>query len=56
MLSARGNGWAHGGSTMKPNAPSYERLEQTITLIARHAHYPGKDEIVADFLREIDGR
>jgi hypothetical protein len=41
---------------MKPNAPSFERLELAVTIIARHADYPGKLEAVADCLEEIEGR
>jgi hypothetical protein len=29
---------------MKPNAPPFERLEQVVTIIARHADFPGKRE------------
>ena len=28
---------------MNSSAPSFERLEQTVTMIAGHADYPGKD-------------
>ena len=41
---------------MPPKSPSFERLEQTVTIIARHLEYPGKAEVVADCLQEIDSR
>jgi hypothetical protein len=41
---------------MKSNTPSFERLEATVALIARHADYPGKHEVVAGCLEEIEGR
>ena len=41
---------------MQPNTPSFERLEQTITFIARHPDYPGKTEVIADCLQDIDDR
>jgi hypothetical protein len=41
---------------MRPNTPSCERLETAITVIARHANYPGKADVVADCAREIDAR
>ena len=42
--------------TMKPDGPSFERLVQTITLIARHADYRGKQEVVAECLVDIEDR
>ena len=41
---------------MKSSAPSFERLEQTVTLIARHADYPGKERVVAECLDDIEDR
>ena len=41
---------------MKPNTPSFERLEQAVTIIARHADYPGKHEAVAECLDDIEDR
>ena len=41
---------------MKSNAPSFERLEQTVTMIARHADYPGKEQVVAECLDDIEDR
>ena len=41
---------------MKSNAPSFERLEQTATMIARHAEYPGKAQVVAECLDDIEDR
>ena len=41
---------------MKSNAPSFERLEQTATMIAQHADYLGKEQVVAECLDEIDDR
>jgi hypothetical protein len=41
---------------MKPNAPSFERLEQVVTIIAQHADYPGKREAVAECLDDIEDR
>jgi hypothetical protein len=41
---------------MKPNAPSFERLEQVVTIIAQHADYPGKQESVAECLEDIEDR
>jgi hypothetical protein len=35
---------------------SFERLERTVTLIARHADYPGKHEVVAESMGDIDDR
>jgi hypothetical protein len=45
-----------GGLTMKPNGPSFERLEQVVTIIARHADYPGKHEAFAECLCDIEDR
>jgi hypothetical protein len=39
---------------MKPLSPSFERLEQTITIIAQHADYRGKQEVVAECLDDIE--
>jgi hypothetical protein len=56
-LSSNGGDVApQGGSTMRPNAPSFERLEQAVTIIAQHADYPGKQESVAECLDDIDDR
>jgi hypothetical protein len=41
---------------MKPTAPSFERLERTITIIAQHAEYPGKQESVSECLDDIEDR
>jgi hypothetical protein len=41
---------------MKPNAPSFERLERTITIIAEHADYPGKQESIAECIADIEDR
>jgi hypothetical protein len=41
---------------MKPNAPSFERLEQATTIIAGHADYPGKQAAVAECLDDIEDR
>jgi hypothetical protein len=41
---------------MKPNTPSFDRLEQTVTVIAQHADYSGKQEVVADCLDDIEDR
>ena len=41
---------------MKSSAPSFERLEQTVTIIARHADYPGKEQVVAECLDDIEDR
>jgi hypothetical protein len=41
---------------MKPHAPSFERLEQATTIIARHADYPGKQEAVAECVGDIEDR
>ena len=41
---------------MKPHAPSFERLEQAVTIIARHADYPGKQETVAECLDDVEDR
>jgi hypothetical protein len=39
---------------MKPNAPTFERLKQAVTMIARHADYPGKLGAVAECMDEIE--
>jgi hypothetical protein len=41
---------------MMPNTPLFERLEQAVTMIARHADFPGKQQVVADCLNEIEDR
>jgi hypothetical protein len=41
---------------MKPNAASFERLEQAVTIIAHHAEYPGKSEAVAGCVDDIENR
>jgi hypothetical protein len=41
---------------MKSNAVSFERLEQTATMIAQHAEYPGKTQVVAECLDDIEDR
>jgi hypothetical protein len=41
---------------MRPTAPSFERLEQTVNLIARHADYSGKQAAVAECLEDIEDR
>jgi hypothetical protein len=41
---------------MKSCAPSFERLEQIVTMIARHVDYLGKDQVVAGCLDDIDDR
>jgi hypothetical protein len=44
------------GSTMKPTAPSFERLERALTIIAEHANYPGKQETIAECMDDIEDR
>jgi hypothetical protein len=39
-----------------PNAPLFERLAHAVTVITRHADYPGKQQVVADCLNEIEDR
>ena len=39
---------------MKSSGPSFERLEQTATMIARHPDYPGKEQFVAECLDDIE--
>jgi hypothetical protein len=41
---------------MKPNGPTFERLEQVVTIIAQHADYSGKREAVAECLDDIEDR
>ena len=41
---------------MMPNAPSFERLEHAVTIIAKHADYPGKPEAVSECLDDIEDR
>ena len=41
---------------MTPSAPSFDRLEQTVTMIAEHADYLGKEQVVAECLDEIEDR
>jgi hypothetical protein len=41
---------------MKSHAPSFERLEQATTIIAQHADYPGKQEVVAECMDDIEDR
>jgi hypothetical protein len=41
---------------MMPSTPPFERLEQAVTMIARHADYPSKQKVVADCLNEIEDR
>ena len=41
---------------MKSSAPSFERLEQCVTIIARHPNYPSKHEVVAECLEDIEDR
>jgi hypothetical protein len=41
---------------MKPNTPTFERLERTTNLIAHHADYPGKQAVVAGCLDDIEDR
>jgi hypothetical protein len=41
---------------MKTNAPSFERLEQVVTIIAQHVDYAGKQETVAQCLDDIEDR
>jgi hypothetical protein len=35
---------------------SFERLEQAVTIIARHTDDLGKHEAISDYLDEIEGR
>jgi hypothetical protein len=37
-------------------APSFERLQQSVTMIARHMDFPGKQEILAECLEDIEDR
>src|SRR5689334_14652472 len=53
---SRGNGAPNGGMTMPSVAPSFERLRQSVTIIATHAEFPGKQEVVAECLDDIDSR
>ena len=39
---------------MKPYAPSFERLWEAVSIIARHADCPGKREVVAECMEEIE--
>jgi hypothetical protein len=41
---------------MKPYVPTFERLEQVVTIIAQHADYAGKQETVAECLENIEDR
>ena len=41
---------------MTSSAPSFERLEQSVTMIARHVDYPGKEQVVAGCLDDIEDR
>jgi hypothetical protein len=41
---------------MKPYVPSFERLEQVVTIIAQHVDYAGKQEAVAQCLDDIEDR
>jgi hypothetical protein len=41
---------------MLSNTPSFERLHESVTIIARHADYPGKQEAVAECLDDIEAR
>jgi hypothetical protein len=35
---------------------SFERLEQSVTIIARHTVHLGRHEAISDYLGEIEGR
>lgn len=37
-------------------APSFERLERSVTNIVRHPDYPGKQENLAECLEDIEDR
>jgi hypothetical protein len=39
---------------MPSTAPSFEHLEHAVTMIARHADYPGKERVVRDCLDDIE--
>jgi hypothetical protein len=41
---------------MNPNAPSFERLEQAVSIITHHVDYSGKQEAVAECLDDIEDR
>jgi hypothetical protein len=41
---------------MKSSAPSFDGLERAATLIAQHGDYPGRREVIADCLEDIDDR
>jgi hypothetical protein len=41
---------------MKPTNPSFERLEQAVSLIALHADYSGKQKALAECLDDIEDR
>jgi hypothetical protein len=41
---------------MRSDAPSFERLEKSVTIIARHADYPGKNDVVAECLNDVERR
>jgi hypothetical protein len=41
---------------MTLRSPSFERLEESVTIIARHVDYPGNQEVVADCLDDIETR
>jgi hypothetical protein len=55
-ISLRGNGALHGEVTMPSIAPSFERLQESVTIIARHADFPGKQQVVAECLDDIEDR
>jgi hypothetical protein len=55
MVPGRGNDAPYGG-TMMPAVPSFERLQESVTIIARHADFPGKQQIVAKCLDDIEDR
>jgi hypothetical protein len=41
---------------MPPVTSLFERLEKTATFIIQHPDYPGKKEVVADCLEDIEER
>jgi hypothetical protein len=41
---------------MRSGAPPFDRLEETVTMIARHADCAGKSEIIANCLEDIEDR
>jgi hypothetical protein len=41
---------------MRSTAPSFERLEKSATIIAHHAEYLGKHDVVAECFDDIEDR